>query len=92
MKKLVAILAFITLSCAAFAASEEIVVERHWGALSATLSQPADGSSTAVLIVAGSGPTDRNGNSSLNLITYCYKMLSDALVERGFSADRGNLP
>lgn len=88
MKKFLLIVTFTIFSLTAFAASEEVVIEREWGAISATLSQPAGGSSTAVLIVAGSGPTDRNGNSALNLVTYCYKMLSDALVARGFAVLR----
>lgn len=88
MKKLYVMLMFMLLTLSAFAASEEITIEREWGALSATLSQPDGGSSTAVLIIAGSGPTDRNGNSALSLVTYCYKMLSDELVERGYAVLR----
>jgi pimeloyl-ACP methyl ester carboxylesterase len=49
---------------------------------------PGGGSDTAVLIVAGSGPTDRNGNSGAGLNTYCYKMLSDELVGAGVAVMR----
>ena len=42
---------------------EEISVSRSWGKLSGTLTVPDEGSDAAVLIIAGSGPTDRNGNS-----------------------------
>ena len=41
-----------------------------------------------MLIVAGSGPTDRNGNSGLSLNTYTYKMLSDGLVRSGYDVLR----
>jgi pimeloyl-ACP methyl ester carboxylesterase len=49
---------------------------------------PAKGSDTAVLIVAGSGPTDRNGNSAAGLNTFCYKMLGEALAESGYAVMR----
>lgn len=88
MRRLCVILIFMLCTVVAFAASEEVTIEREWGNISATLSQPEGGSSTAVLIIAGSGPTDRNGNSALSLVTYCYKMLSDALVERGYAVLR----
>ena len=88
MKKLCLVLFLMFASLPAFAASEEVTIEREWGKLAATLAQPEGGSSTAVLIIAGSGPTDRNGNSGLGLVTYCYKMLSDELVERGYAVLR----
>ena len=64
--------------------SREVSVECEWGAISATLAEPEEGSDTAILIVAGSGPTDRYGNSA-GMTTYAYKMLSDALVGEGFA-------
>jgi alpha-beta hydrolase superfamily lysophospholipase len=88
MKKLCLVLFLMFASLQAFAASEEVTIEREWGRLAATLAQPEGGSSTAVLIIAGSGPTDRNGNSGLGLVTYCYKMLSDELVKRGYAVLR----
>ena len=54
---------------------EEISVSRSWGKLSGTLTVPDEGSDAAVLIIAGSGPTDRNGNSGSGLITNTYYML-----------------
>ena len=66
----------------------EVDIKCDWGTLSATLAKPEAGSDTAIVIVAGSGPTDRNGNSALNLNTYCYKLLSDALVEDGYAVVR----
>lgn len=84
-------LSILALLCAITTLSaevREVEVATSWGKLSGTLAMPDTQSDTAILIVAGSGPTDRNGNSSLNLNTYCYKMLSDALVDEGFAVLR----
>lgn len=59
-----------------------------WGNIAATLATPEGGSDTAVLIIAGSGPTDRNGNSGLNLNTFTYKMLADGLTAEGIAVMR----
>ncbi|MFM9848221.1 MAG: alpha/beta hydrolase [Hyphomicrobiaceae bacterium] len=40
------------------------------------------------VIIAGSGPTDRNGNSVLGLRTDTYRLLAEALAERGISSVR----
>ena len=72
----------------AYGADEEVVVEAPWGGLSATLSSPEQGSDVVALIVAGSGPTDRNGNSGYGLNSWCYKMLSEELVEEGIAVMR----
>lgn len=72
----------------AYGAEEEVVVETPWGLLSATLSSPEQGSDVVALLVAGSGPTDRNGNSGYGLNSWCYKMLSDELVEKGVAVMR----
>lgn len=70
------------------AQQREVVVECEWGNISATIDMPDAGSNTAVLIVAGSGPTDRNGNSGAGLNTYSYKMLGEALAESGYAVMR----
>jgi len=44
--------------------------------------------SPLVVIIAGSGPTDRNGNSSMGIETNCYKLLSEALASKGISSLR----
>lgn len=66
----------------------DVKVECDWGTLSATLATPTEGSDTVVVIVAGSGPTDRNGNSAQSLMPYSYKMLSDGLVAEGYAVFR----
>ena len=73
----------------AVAASEELKIETEWGNIYATLSVPEGGSDTAFVIVAGSGATDRDGNSlSAGLKTYSYSMLSDELVRGGYAVLR----
>jgi pimeloyl-ACP methyl ester carboxylesterase len=41
-----------------------------------------------VLIIAGSGPTDRNGNSNTGLQTNTYKMIAEALGKAGIATVR----
>lgn len=89
MRKLIAsILAMAATICTITAQEREVVIACDWGDISATLNTPAAGSDIAVLIVAGSGPTDRNGNSGPSLNTYAYKMLSDDLVKGGVAVLR----
>lgn len=70
------------------AQQREVIVECEWGNISATIDMPDAGSNTAVLIVAGSGPTDRNGNSGAGLNTYSYKMLGETLAHSGYAVMR----
>lgn len=78
----------VTAICTVVAQEREVVIACDWGDISATLNTPEAGCDVAVLIVAGSGPTDRNGNSGQSLNTYTYKMLSDNLVKSGIAALR----
>ncbi len=41
-----------------------------------------------VLLLAGSGPTDRDGNSSLGLRTDAYRLVAEALAARGIASLR----
>ncbi len=41
-----------------------------------------------VLFLAGSGPTDRDGNSSLGLRTDAYRLVAEALAARGIASLR----
>jgi pimeloyl-ACP methyl ester carboxylesterase len=52
-----------------------------------TLTVPP-GSKKVVLIIAGSGPTDRNGNNAMGLKTNCYKQLATALEKEGIASLR----
>lgn len=55
------------------------------GALFGTL---IAGGKAAALIIAGSGPTDRDGNSALNLHSNVYKLLAEGLAANGISTLR----
>ncbi|MBR5770975.1 MAG: hypothetical protein IKY20_05380, partial [Alistipes sp.] len=79
---------FMLLGLTVSAQQREVVVECEWGNISATIDMPEEGGDTAVLIVAGSGPTDRNGNSGAGLNTFCYKMLGEVLAESGYAVMR----
>ncbi|HET8552522.1 MAG TPA: alpha/beta fold hydrolase [Gammaproteobacteria bacterium] len=59
------------------------------GVLYGTLELPAGkGPWPVALIVAGSGPTDRNGNSPIGLSTDAYKLLASPLASRGIATLR----
>ena len=52
------------------------------GKLYGTISSPDDKKKVPiVIIIAGSGPTDRDGNNSMGIKTYSYKMLADSLLK-----------
>lgn len=67
----------------------EIVLETSTGQIFGTLVFPGNvKASPVVLIVAGSGPTDRNGNSPLGVQTNTYKMISENMAENGIASLR----
>lgn len=89
MKKLSLLFtAFIMAIFSVVAQEQEVAIECDWGVLSGSVVVPDGGSDVAVLVVAGSGPTDRNGNSGAGLNTYSYKMLSDELAKAGIAVMR----
>lgn len=85
---ILSIVAMVSAIFSGLAQEREVVIACDWGDISATLNTPTEGSDVAVLIVAGSGPTDRNGNSGQGLNSYAYKMLSDDLVKCGVAVLR----
>ncbi|MEL7691621.1 alpha/beta hydrolase [Citromicrobium bathyomarinum] len=54
------------------------------GSIAGTLAE----GTPAILIVPGSGPTDRDGNSPLGIAAQSYKLLADALAQRGIASVR----
>jgi pimeloyl-ACP methyl ester carboxylesterase len=68
-------------------AQETLVAPGPQGDLAGTLVAPAEGQ-PLVLIIPGSGPTDRDGNSSLGVTAAPYRLLADALAERGIGTLR----
>lgn len=76
--------------CLAAAEGERFVsIEGPQGPLKGTMLVPADPpSGPVVLIVPGSGPTDRDGNSPLGVKASTYKLLAEALADRGIASVR----
>lgn len=74
----------------ASAASEDVLIETELGPLAGTYLVPDTGVPKAVaLIIAGSGPTDRNGNSLMIPGTNnSLKMLAEALADNGIGSLR----
>jgi pimeloyl-ACP methyl ester carboxylesterase len=71
------------------ASALDVSLDTGTGALSGTLTTP-DGKERmpVVLIVPGSGPTDRDGNSPLGVQCNTYKMLADDLAADGIATLR----
>ena len=57
--------------------SRQVEYERDFGKLHGTLTVPAGGAQTALLLIAGSGPTDRDGNNRLGIRSDCYRLLAE---------------
>ena len=58
------------------------------GPLRGTLLSPAASDVPVVLIVPGSGPTDRNGNGPNGLHASTYRLLAEGLLEKGIASVR----
>jgi uncharacterized protein len=58
------------------------------GPLRGTLLSPAAGHAPVVLIVPGSGPTDRNGNGPNGLQASTYRLLANGLLAKGIASVR----
>lgn len=68
-----------------------VTVKTLLGSISGTLAMPKDANSKVplVLIIAGSGPTDRDGNSpKLGLHANIYKMIANELGKKGIASLR----
>ena len=69
----------------------ELVLKTATGDIYGTLTLPGEGSGIpVVLIIAGSGPTDRDGNSPpvLKNKSNCYKLLAEELRKNGIASVR----
>jgi uncharacterized protein len=71
----------------AHAAPASTEVHLHAGALSGAMLRPG-ASSAAILIIPGSGPTDRDGNNRLGVKGSPYKLLAEGLARRGVTTVR----
>ncbi len=89
-----ALLAFVPLACRAQAvdstlySESPIVLHTSTGNIFGTLCEPTKAKHFPVaLIIAGSGPTDRDGNSMM-LYSDCYKILAHRLARNGIASVR----
>lgn len=88
MKRII-IAIVLALMAVVASASVPVTLSTDTGEIHGTLLVPDNASRTAVLIIAGSGPTDRNGNSLVTgIATNTYKMLADSLAARGYASLR----
>ncbi len=71
----------------ASAQPREITAPGPEGDLAGTLIPPAEGQPT-ILIIPGSGPTDRDGNNPLGVTSASYRLLAEALAEQGIGSLR----
>lgn len=69
------------------AGEREVAIAGPEGALSGMF-RSAGPSAPVVVIIPGSGPTDRDGNNPLGVKASTYKLLAEALGERGVSSLR----
>lgn len=85
---LAAALAFMSVESASIAADHILEVEGPQGPLQGTLTSAAAAKVPAVVIVPGSGPTNRDGNNPLGVSASTYRLLAEALAQRGISSLR----
>lgn len=97
MKKITFIIIFNILTCGLFAQEltsllyngSEVVLKTITGDISGTLTVPNDTiKSPLVIIIAGSGPTDRDCNSIMGIQTNAYKMLAENFAKNNISTFR----
>jgi len=67
--------------------AEAVTVPGPAGPLAGTL-QRGTGKGPAVVIIPGSGPTDRDGNSPLGITAATYRLLAEALAAKGVTSIR----
>lgn len=65
----------------------EVTASGPQGDLAGTLIPPAEGQ-PVVVIIPGSGPTDRDGNNPLGITAASYRLLGEKLAERGIGSLR----
>lgn len=87
-------LAAVVLLAVAVAAASPALVESQVeapgpnGPLKGTMLAPASGGAPMMLIIPGSGPTDRDGNNPYGVTGSTYKLLAKGLAERGIGSVR----
>lgn len=87
MKKAITALAAMALATTASAEPRAITAKGPEGDLAGTLIPAAEDRPT-VLIIPGSGPTDRDGNNPMGVTAAPYRLLAEALATRGIGSIR----
>ncbi len=87
--KLITLINLLLFLTAAYSQNEkQVKIKTNHGKLYGSLVYPADKKEVpVVLIIAGSGPTDRNGNSMM-VQSNAYKMLAKSLAKEGIASLR----
>jgi pimeloyl-ACP methyl ester carboxylesterase len=94
MRRLLSLLTPVALSTAAVATSPSAPVRTYveapgpLGPLKGTMLSPGSGRIAMMLIIPGSGPTDRDGNNPLGVKGATYRLLAEGLAERGIGTVR----
>lgn len=78
----------LTLALAGAAVQTDISAPGPNGELKGTLTSAGKAGAPVVIIIPGSGPTDRDGNSSLGLKAATYRLLAEELAAKGVSTVR----
>ena len=86
MQKIIVIAVLFCISLA-FGGEEIVVLKTETGNLEGSLFIPDGENPKVSLIIAGSGPTDRNGNNPM-MTNNSLKMLATALAENGIASLR----
>lgn len=76
------------LMLAAAISSQEISTAGPFGELRGTWAKTSDAAAPIVLIIPGSGPTDRDGNSPLGINAASYRLLAEGLGAEGIASVR----
>jgi pimeloyl-ACP methyl ester carboxylesterase len=90
VQSLVIVASMFGVAIAFGAAPTETAVEAPGpsGPLKGTMLSPSTGRGGVILIIPGSGPTDRDGNSPGGILAAPYRLLAEALVARGMTTVR----
>jgi uncharacterized protein len=90
VKSFVIVASILGVAMAFGAAPTETAIEAPGpsGPLKGTMLSPSTGRGAVVLIIPGSGPTDRDGNSAGGVLAAPYRLLAEALAARGVTTVR----